>query len=332
MSNDASKINNTSTTNKARPWIQTGRYEFETVCRSTLCPKEWLQVEKIYVCEYCLKTTIQGTSARRHHTKCTQTRPPGCLIYTQKDVSIFEVCGWKAKTYCEDLCLIATLFIESKIEIKNVHRFRFYVLTVCHNDNQYEFAGFFSKLQYQERLNVSCLLILPPYRNRGFGSLMVHISYALSRLANIHTGTPERPLSTQGLLCYRKYWKSKIFDYLLTKTNEEQIAINDISKATSIFTCDIIETLASLNMIRMLEKDKLIIYRSQELFDEYKQKSKETDIRHEIVNFDSRCLTAKSIPAPLPFEHKCKRIKFDDNETVMTFFNYYPSASIEGID
>jgi hypothetical protein len=98
-------------------------------------------------------------------------------------------------------------------------------------------------------------------------------------LANIHTGTPERPLSIQGLLCYRKYWKSKIFDYLLTKTSDEQIAINglylllllylfcksfiDISKATSISTCDIIETLASLNMIRMLEKDKLIIYRSQ---------------------------------------------------------------------
>ncbi|CAF0857274.1 unnamed protein product [Rotaria sp. Silwood1] len=332
MTNDTSKINNTSTTNKARPWIQTGRYEFETVCRSTLCPKEWLQVEKIYVCEYCLKTTIQATSARRHRTKCTQTRPPGCLIYTQKDVNIFEVCGWKTKTYCEDLCLLATLFIESKVEIKNVHRFRFYVLTVCHNDNQYEFAGFFSKLQFQERLNLSCLLILPPYRNRGFGSLMVHISYALSRLANIHTGTPERPLSTQGLLCYRKYWKSKIFDYLLTKTNDEQIAINDISKATSISTCDIIETLASLNMIRMLEKDKLIIYRSQELLDEYEQKSKETDIRQEIVNYDSKCLTIKPIPIPLPFENKCKKIKFDDNETVMTFLNYYPSSSTDDID
>jgi histone acetyltransferase SAS3 len=109
-------------------------------------------------------------------TKCTQTRPPGCLIYKQNDVNIFEVLGWKAQTYCEDLCLIATLFIESKVEIKNVHRFRFYVLTVCHDNNQYHFAGFFSKLQFQERLNLSCLLILPPYRNRGFGSLMIHIS------------------------------------------------------------------------------------------------------------------------------------------------------------
>ncbi len=54
------------------------------------------------------------------------------------------------------------------------------------------------------------------------------LGYALSQLANIHTGTPERPLSTQGLLCYRKHWKSKIFDYLLTKTNDEQIAINGL--------------------------------------------------------------------------------------------------------
>jgi hypothetical protein len=50
----------------------------------------------------------------------------------------------------------------------------------------------------------------------------------LSHLANIHTGTPERPLSTQGFLCYRKYWKAKIFDYLLKKTNDEQIAINGL--------------------------------------------------------------------------------------------------------
>jgi histone acetyltransferase HTATIP len=62
------------------------------------------------------------------------------------------------------------------VEIKNVHRFRFYVLIVRYNDQQCHFAGFFSKLQFQERLNLSCLLILPPYRQRGFGSLMIHLS------------------------------------------------------------------------------------------------------------------------------------------------------------
>lgn len=67
MTNDiSSKLPQSSTTTKPRPWIQTGRYEFETVCRTSLCPKEWLQAEKIYVCECCLKNTIQATAARRH--------------------------------------------------------------------------------------------------------------------------------------------------------------------------------------------------------------------------------------------------------------------------
>jgi histone acetyltransferase SAS3 len=133
-------------------------------CSTTSCRINFFRNSSSFFFSYLLQT------------KCTQTRPPGYLIYAQKDVSIFEVLGWKAQTYCEDLCLLATLFIESKVEIKNVHRFRFYVLTVCHDNNQYHFAGFFSKLQFQEKLNLSCLLILPPYRNRGFGSLMIHIS------------------------------------------------------------------------------------------------------------------------------------------------------------
>jgi hypothetical protein len=64
--------NEISKTNLTRPWIETSRYEFETVYRSTLCPKEWFQVEKIHVCESCLKTTIQGSAARRHRVRLRQ--------------------------------------------------------------------------------------------------------------------------------------------------------------------------------------------------------------------------------------------------------------------
>ena len=82
MTNDtSSKINHSSTTNKPRPWIQTGRYEFETVCRTSLCPKEWLQAEKIYVCECCLKSTTQATAARRHRVG----------FYPYVALSLFEV-------------------------------------------------------------------------------------------------------------------------------------------------------------------------------------------------------------------------------------------------
>lgn len=70
----------------------------------------------------------------------------------------------------------------------------------------------------------------------------------------------------------------------------------------------------------------------QELFDEYEQKSKEPDLRHDIVNFDPKCLMSKPVAITLPFENKSKRLKFDDNETVMTFLNYYPSPSADDID
>lgn len=98
----------------------------------------------------------------------------------------------------------------------------------------------------------------------------------------------------------------------------------DISQATSISTCDIIETLASLNMIRMLEKDKLVIYRSQELLDEYREKG---HVRTDVVQYDRKCLKIKSIPVTVPFESKCKKLKFDDNETAMTFLNSQPLSS-----
>jgi len=59
---------------------------------------------------------------------------------------------------------------------------------------------------------------------------------------------------------------------------------------------------------------------------------KEIIIRPEMVNYDSRYLKVKPISVTLPFENKCKRLKFDDDETAMTFLNYYPSSATESID
>ncbi len=66
--------------------------------------------------------------------------------------------------------------------------------------------------------------------------------------------------------------------------------------------------------------------------DEYEQKSKESVVRPEIVNYDSKYLKIKPISVTLPFENRCKKLKFDDNETAMTFLNYYPSSTTEAID
>jgi hypothetical protein len=70
----------------------------------------------------------------------------------------------------------------------------------------------------------------------------------------------------------------------------------------------------------------------KELLDEHEQKSKESDVRLEIVNYDPKYLKVKPIPVTLPFENRCKKLKFDDHETAMTFLNYHPSSTTESID
>ncbi len=66
--------------------------------------------------------------------------------------------------------------------------------------------------------------------------------------------------------------------------------------------------------------------------DEYVQKSRQLDTPSEIVKYDSKCLKVKPTSVTLPFENRSKKLKFDDNETAMTFLNYYPSTTSEQID
>ena len=82
-------------------------------------------------------------------------------------------------------------------------------------------------------------------------------------------------------------------------------------------------------MIRMLEKDKLIIYRSQDLLSEYDQKLQTNGRRSDVIQYDSRCLKMKPAAVTLPYESTCKKLKFSDNETTMTFLNYYPLTTAE---
>ena len=77
--------------------------------------------------------------------KCNLRRPPGNEIYRQNNLSVFEVDGNIARTYCQNLCLLAKLFLDHKTLYYDVEPFVFYVLT--DNDARgSHLIGYFSKV------------------------------------------------------------------------------------------------------------------------------------------------------------------------------------------
>lgn len=79
--------------------------------------------------------------------KCTLTHPPSDEIYRKGDISVFEVDGITNKTYCQNLCLLAKMFLNKKTLFYDVESFLFYILTK--NDKKgCHLVGYFSKVFY----------------------------------------------------------------------------------------------------------------------------------------------------------------------------------------
>ncbi len=132
-------------------------------------------------------------------------------------------------------------------------------MTIYNSTNaSFELVGYFSKEKHSlKNYNLSCILTLPVYMNKGFGKLLIDFSYLLSRVEG-KVGSPEKPLSDLGLISYRNYWTTTLLNKLARHSTSE-ISIKDLSIETGILANDIISTLQFIGLIKYWKGKHVII-------------------------------------------------------------------------
>jgi histone acetyltransferase SAS3 len=226
-------------------YINFGGYEIETWYAAPY-PEEYSRNRVLYICEFCLKYMNSDYVAWRHKLKCPAKHPPGDEIYRDGSISIFEVDGRKNPVYCQNLCLLAKLFLGSKTLYYDVEPFLFYIMTEF-DDLGCHFVGYFSKEKRPSSANnVSCILTLPIHQRKGYGNLLIDFSYLLTRIEG-KTGSPEKPLSDMGLVSYRNYWRL-ILSYQL-RNQKTPLSIVELSERTGMTADDIVSGLEALRAL-----------------------------------------------------------------------------------
>lgn len=207
--------------------------------------------ETIFICQICFSHFTDKISLQRHKLKCDGIFK-GNLVYKKDKYKIYEVDGEFDTLMCRSLCLLAKCFLDHKTLYYDVEPFLFYLLYEKEN-----FIGYFSREKYSNLYNLSCIVVLPCYQGKGFGYFLIDFSYRLFQIFQ-RKGTPEKPLSEQGLAVYKKYWKFKVYEFL--KLQNEFISIQTIAKSLAMTNSDVLMGLEMLEFIKKEGEDyKLVI-------------------------------------------------------------------------
>lgn len=235
-------------------WVHFGTPHVFRALYDSAYPEPTNSHTHLWVCKFCLFCEHRRADFEIHISEqCKAKFPPGNEIYRREKISFFEVDGRIQTDYCVQLSLLAKLFIGSKTEWRYPQTFVYYVLCELQEDG-FVIQGYFSKEKNPaENNNLSCLLVLPTAQRKGYGRMLIDLSYELSR-KELRIGHPEHPLSDAGLLAYRGFWRSSILCYLrkISQTaNINTITIKDIALATRITENDIVQQLMADRCIVM---------------------------------------------------------------------------------
>lgn len=213
-------------------------------------PADFQDCSLLYICEFCLSFYREKSEFKSHCSHCKYRHPPGDEIYSDPSpscrISVFEVDGFFERVYCENLCYLSKLFLDHKrFDRFDVSNFYFYVIGEWLTDG-FRFIGYFSKEKQTTNRNLSCIMSLPCYQRKGFGSFIIEFSYELSKVTK-RIGTPERPLSDLGKRTYLRWWLQRILRILKYRT--DPISISELSRLTFIMPEDIKATLDEYKLL-----------------------------------------------------------------------------------
>ncbi|KAH0788914.1 MOZ/SAS family protein [Histomonas meleagridis] len=242
--------------------ITIGKYTIRTWYFSPY-PKPFLNATSLYICDHCFQYFLTQEDLDLHLQSGEMT-PPGREIYRKDNISIFEIHGKYQKICCQCLCLLAKLFLDHKTLFYDVEGFIFYVLCEC-DENGAHIAAYFSREINSDAGNIlACIVALPPYQKKGYGRLLISLSYEIAKRQH-RSGGPERPLSDLGKIAFHSYWRDTLVE-LLKDHSKEMISLDDIVMMTSISRDDVIDVLREINCVSrakgeyelMVQKDSLM--------------------------------------------------------------------------
>lgn len=198
-------------------------------------------------------------------------------------ISVYEINGDEEKLFCQNLCLIAKLFLDHKSIYFDVSPFKFYILTENDNNGSHIVAYFSRENYLTTEFNLACIMVLPPYQRKGYGQFLISMSYFLSHKQG-RICTPETPLSDLGIISYKSYWTITILEALLK--NKGNLCIKDLSEQTGIKQEDINFTLNELSLIKYWKGQQVVQNINTKQIEEFLNKKKATKKNH--IKFDSK--------------------------------------------
>ena len=147
--------------------------------------------------------------------------------------------------------MFAKLFLDNKSVFFDVACFDYYILvqdvpTNHPHRTRHQIVGFFSKEKMSwDNNNLACILVFPPWQRRGFGKILMGISYKLSEREG-QLGGPEKPLSELGRVGYIRFWGARIAKAILEMKNKKSFSVQELSDRCSMLPEDVITTLQDM--------------------------------------------------------------------------------------